>query len=62
MTRPATRAEIAYLAERVMLAFRAVQAAKGARLGATIIKRREGKWHVAVAKLEAAQASRSRAA
>lgn len=62
MTRPATRAELRYLEERAMLAFRAVQAAKGARLGATVIKRLEGAWKVAVAKLEAAQASRSRAA
>ncbi len=54
MTRPASRAELEYLQQRVDGAHRMLQAAKGARLGATIIKRRERVWKERVALLAAA--------
>lgn len=46
-------AHIKYLQSRVEGAHRAFLVAKEQRLGATVIKRREGKWRLAVARLAA---------
>jgi hypothetical protein len=48
-----SRSHIAYQEQRVTRAEEAVRIAKVQKLGATIIKRREGKWRVEVAKLAA---------
>lgn len=48
-----SRSHIAYQEQRVTRAEEAVRIAKAQKLGATIIKRREGKWRVEVARLAA---------
>ena len=62
MTRPASRAHLLYLQQRVDAAYVALIVAKGQRLGATIIRRRERKWIMAVAKLAAAMPAQGKAA
>jgi len=52
MTRP-SRAHLLYLQQRADSAHTALILAKEQRLGATVIKRRERKWIMAVAKLAA---------
>jgi hypothetical protein len=48
-----SRAHISYQEQRVTRAEEAVRVAKVQRLGATVIKRRESKWRIEVAKLAA---------
>lgn len=61
MTRPASRAHILYLQQRADSAHTALIVAKEQRLGQTVIKRRERKWIMAVAKLAAAMPAKDAA-
>ena len=62
-TKALPRTALAYLEQRASAAHTALIVAKEQRLGATVIKRRERKWIMAIAKLAAATpATRRRAA